>query len=179
MSTRSKEKLPRVTCPSRTLAKAVVVGDTDVRCALSTAMSAAASGSTGVTRLVHFTPARNLPHILDDGAVRPVVELRADRRAYFAATDLNRYDGYPDRTCCSIEYPNPYYLRVARSRPEARTYPDWVALLLSVDLLDRPGVLLSPRNAAAGTAVSASVSAFDALYAPAVGGSGGGTCQAE
>lgn len=127
----------------------------------------------GVTRLVHFTPARNLPHILDDGALRPVVELRADRQAYFAATDLDRYDGHPDRTCCSIEYPNPYYLRIARSRPTARTYPDWVALLLPIDLLDRPGVLVSPRNAAAGTAVPASLDAFDALYAPAVAGSGG------
>lgn len=126
--------------------------------------------SRGVTRLVHFTPARNLPHIVDDAALRPVADLRADRRAWFAATDLERYDDHPEMTCCSIEYPNAYYLRQARKKPNARTYPDWAALLLSVDLLDRAGVLVSPRNAAAGTAMEATEASFDAIYAPVVAG---------
>lgn len=126
--------------------------------------------SRGVTRLVHFTPARNLPHIIDDAALRPVVDLRADRRAWFTATDLERYDEHPEMTCCSIEYPNAYYLRQARMRPNARVYPDWAALLLSVDLLDRPGALVSPRNAAAGTAMTATDASFNAIYAPVVVG---------
>ena len=122
----------------------------------------------GVTRLIHFTPGRNLPHIIDDGALRPAAELGGDEHAHFTVTDQTRRDGFPDRTCCSIEFPNPYYLRQAQGRPDARPYPDWVALLLTVDLLDRPGSLLSQRNAAAGTAVPANRSSFQALYAPRV-----------
>lgn len=133
-----------------------------------TALSALAR-ARGVTRLVHFTPARNLPHIIDHGALRPVAELR-ESQAHHTATDLERFDGYPDRTCCSIEYPNPYYLRVAQGRPGARPYPDWVAMLLSIELLDRDGVLLSPRNAAAGTALPAAEATFEALYATTVSG---------
>lgn len=126
--------------------------------------------SRGVTRLVHFTPALNLPPIIDDQAVRPVADLEDDRRAYFEATDLERYDRHPEMTCCSIEYPNAYYLRQAQGRRHLRAYPDWVALLLNIDLLDRPGVLLSPRNAAAGTAVPGTAAAFEAMYAPVVFG---------
>jgi hypothetical protein len=124
----------------------------------------------GVTRLVHFTPARNLPHIIDHQALRPVADLRLDERAFFAVTDFHRYDQHPEMSCCSIEYPNAYYLRQARNRPHSRGYPDWAALLLSTELLDRPGVLLSPRNAAAGTAVPATPGSLDALYAPVVVG---------
>lgn len=123
----------------------------------------------GVTRIVHFTAARNLPQIIDDGALLPVTQLRASG-SHFTATDPTRYDGHPGCTCCSVEYPNPYYLRIAQRRPGAQAYPDWVALLLSVDLLDRPGILLSPRNAAARTAVPGNVASFDALYAPTVSG---------
>lgn len=123
----------------------------------------------GVTRLVHFTSGRNVPHIIDRGALEPVEQLR-ESRVHHTVTDHERYDGYLDRTCCSIEYPNLYYLRVARNRSTAKAYPDWVALLLSVDLLDRPGVLLSPRNAAAGTAQPASERIFRSLYAVSVVG---------
>lgn len=134
---------------------------------------AAAARARGVTRLVHFTPARNLPHILTAGAIRPVSDLAADTAATYAATDLSRLDGHPELTCCSIEYPNVYYLWFAKAR--AVLYPDWVGLLISVDLLDAGGVYLSPRNAAAGTARPATLGAFDGLYTDSIRGAGGAT----
>lgn len=132
-----------------------------------------AAAARGVTRLVHFTPGRNLVQIIDDGYLRTVDELLADPGAHFTATDRQRYDGHRDKTCCSIEYPNPYYLKQAQERPSAKPYPDWVALLLPVSLLDREGTLLSPRNAAAGTAIPASVDTFRMLYHEVVTGSRG------
>lgn len=134
---------------------------------------AAAARRRGVRRLVHFTPARNLHRIIRSGAIRPVSELAAEESAAYAITDAQRVDGHPELTCCSVEYPNAYYLHIAKQR--ADLYPDWIALLLAPELLDMPGTYLSPRNAAAGTAVPASPIAFESMYASAVPGAQGRT----
>lgn len=138
---------------------------------------AAALRARGVTRLLHFTPARNLPHILGDQRLRAVQELTEDVRAVYAATDPHRLDGHPDKISCSIEYPNAFYLDRVKHKESARNYPDWVFLVLDPLLAATPSALFCARNAAAagGALLQPGTAGLQACYAPAVPGAYGRT----
>lgn len=82
--------------------------------------------------------------------LRSSKDLADNAPEYFSPTDIARFDQYPDKLCCSLEFPNGYYLAVARTKNQFKNYPDWVCLLLDVQLLARPGTLFSPCNAATG-----------------------------
>ena len=139
--------------------------DTDVAVALD---------KLPLTRLTHFTPALNLPNIIDDGQLRSAKDLSGDVRACYRVTDLKRLDGYPDKICCSLQYPNGFYFDVASRKHDVVNYPDWVCLLLDKAIAARGGTLFCPRNAAAGAAVRG-VAGLDSCYAPAVLGQGSQT----
>lgn len=109
---------------------------------------AGALATLPVTRLIHFTPAMNLFSILRDGEIRPSDDLEGDEQPHFTATDEERIDGHPEHVCCSFEYPNAYYQARARAKADLRNYPEWVCLILDVDLVLRDGVLFYPCNAA-------------------------------
>jgi hypothetical protein len=110
-----------------------------------------AMAKVGVSRLAHFTPAKNLVHIVRDQLIRSSKDLAENARDYFDPTDLERFDLHPDKLCCSLEFPNGYYLAKARSKKQFVNFPDWVCLLLDASLLERPGTLFSPCNAAKGS----------------------------
>lgn len=125
----------------------------------------------GITRLCHFTPSRNLAHIMSD--VRGVLasrHLEDDESAVFNPTDKYRLDGYPDHVCCSIQYPNGWYFRKARAADPL--FLDWVVLLIGTHYLWRLGTKFSPRNAAAkrGGLVRTGWAAFNSLFADRVEG---------
>jgi hypothetical protein len=105
----------------------------------------------GVTRLAHFTPSKNLPHILRDGMIRSSKDLADNAPEYFSPTDRERFDRHPHKVCCSFQYPNGYYLAKARAKREFLNYPDWVCLLLDIRLAERHGTLFSVCNAAKGS----------------------------
>ncbi|SBT89319.1 protein of unknown function [Streptomyces sp. DI166] len=137
---------------------------------------AAALASMPLTRLTHFTPSLNLPSIFADGQLRSVKDLSEDVRACYRVTDLQRLDGYPDRVCCSLQYPNGFYFDIARRKAHVVNYPDWVCLLLDKAVAATEGALFCPRNAAAGSGLAApGVAGFRACYAPSVQGQGGQT----
>lgn len=128
----------------------------------------------GVTRLCHFTPSRNLAHIIADG--RGIVASRSlstEARAIFNPTDLKRLDGHQHCVCCSVEYPNAWYFRTARGKEPI--FKDWVVLIISADALRLPDVKFCKRNAAAGYGqhVRAGKQGFDAMYVSDVAGAGG------
>ena len=125
----------------------------------------------GITRLCHFTPSRNLAHIANDPrGILSSRHLAQDERSVLNPTDARRLDGYPDHVCCSIQYPNAWYFRTARS--QERLFPDWVVLLVRADYLWHPGTKFCPRNAAAehGRLVEEGAEAFDAMFANTVEG---------
>jgi hypothetical protein len=127
-----------------------------------------------LARLTHFTPARNLSHIIDDGYLRSVADLSEDVRACYRQTDLQRLDGHPDKICCSLQYPNVYYLDIAKRRPDAINYPDWICLLLDRNLLAVEGTLFSARNAAATASdLTPGVAGLQSCYVRSVTGQGG------
>ncbi|MGY1615917.1 DarT ssDNA thymidine ADP-ribosyltransferase family protein [Geodermatophilus sp. SYSU D00691] len=103
-----------------------------------------------VTRLAHFTPARNVPGILKDGMIRSSKDLADAAPESFSPTDRQRFDAHPDHVCCSFEYPNVYYLRQARAKPEYTNYPDWACLLINRRVVERDGTLFCGCNAAKG-----------------------------
>lgn len=125
----------------------------------------------GIRRVCHFTPSRNLAHILcGDGGILATRHLWAAERDVFNPTDLERLDRHTGHVCCSVEYPNAWYFR--RARANERLFLDWVVLLIEADLLSQPNVKFCPRNAAAayGSLADEGLEAFEAMYAPRVDG---------
>lgn len=131
------------------------------------------AGDRGVTRLCHFTSSRNCLHILEAGRISSTARLQAQPQPSFNPTDDQRLDGHPDKICCSLEYPNAWYLQRAESRE--RVFPDWVVLFLQPDYLWREGTLFCPRNAAAeyGGLLSPGIGGFNSLFAPRIAGAQG------
>lgn len=138
---------------------------------------AAHLASMPLARLAHFTPSRNLSHILADGELRSVKEMSEDVRSCYTATDLQRLDGFLDRVCCSMQYPNGYYFARAVSQPETVNFPDWVCLFINKMVAATEGTLFCPRNAAAayGGLCTPGVAGLDSCYASSVTGQGGRT----
>jgi hypothetical protein len=128
----------------------------------------------GITRLCHFTQARNLAHIAahPDG-IKSTKALRADQSACFTATDKQRIDGYTDHICCSVEYPNAWYL--SKAQPLEVLFKDWIVLLISPHYIWHADTRFCARNAAAasGSQVIASLVGFQGLFAPSVFGAYG------
>lgn len=130
----------------------------------------------GITRLCHFTPSRNLGHIVrGHRGVLATHYLEQDEEAVLNPTDLDRFDGYPDHVCCSIQYPNSWYFKDARAKEQV--FLDWVVLLIKPYYLWQIGSKFSPRNAAAqhGELVSEGPAAFMSMFAPTIDGAGGHT----
>jgi hypothetical protein len=128
----------------------------------------------GITRLCHFTPSRNLPHIVtNQTGILSTWKLRADEQAVFTTTDDQRLDGYGTYVCCSIEYPNAWYL--SRARENEKLFRDWVIVFIRPIYLWAKGTGFCPRNAASGRGqyVGFGPNAFRALYAECVPGAGG------
>jgi hypothetical protein len=131
----------------------------------------------GVTRLCHLTPLRNLVHIASDGVIRCTQELTDDERSAFDQQDLVRLDRHPDHICCSVQYPNVWYLRqkLRNATPAQKLFPGWVCILIDPTVLSSDKALFCFRNAAAaaGSYLAAGPDAFAGLYAETVIGSRG------
>jgi hypothetical protein len=126
-----------------------------------------------ISRLAHFTPVRNLVHIVNsDEGLKSTKTMAEEERAEFNQQDLQRLDRYPDHISCTIEYPNAYYYRNKRSeaRGEERLFPDWVCLLLAPKHLWAETTLLCPHNAAGwgGERVSSGLESFMSMFADEV-----------
>lgn len=103
----------------------------------------------GITRLCHFTPSRNLAHILaGDVGVLATKALEEDEHSVLNPTDTRRLDGHEDYICCSIQYPNVWYF--SKAMVKEKLFKDWVVLLIDPKYLWQSGTRFCPRNAAAG-----------------------------
>lgn len=112
-----------------------------------------------------------LAKILTDGALRGRADLERNATGSLAPTDPDRFDGHPDKICCSFQYPNVYYQNRAAAKPEQRNYEGWVCLLLDPVLASWEGTLFSPYNAAKnrGMHLSPGVDALRSCFAAKVG----------
>ncbi len=129
-----------------------------------------------ITRLCHFTPSRNLIHILTgEMGILATKKLQENERSAFTQTDLERLDRHEGYICCSIEYPNVWYFDKAKSRDIL--FPDWVVLFINPKYLWLPGTRFCPRNAASGygSGIVEGEEGFQAMFADAVSGAYGKT----
>ena len=100
----------------------------------------------GIERLCHFTPSRNLVHIIEDPrGILSSQHLTLDENKVFNPTDSNRMDGYSNHVCCSIQYPNAWYFKSARARDSL--FKDWVVLMINAHYLWVIGTKFSQGNA--------------------------------
>ncbi|PSB05936.1 DUF4433 domain-containing protein [filamentous cyanobacterium Phorm 46] len=127
--------------------------------------------SRGITRLCHFTPSRNLVHILTGTTgILATKKLQTDERSVFTPTDLQRLDRHENYICCSIEYPNAWYFDKAKSKDEL--FKDWVILFINPKYLWLPGTRFCSRNAASasGNLVAEGKEAFLSMFDQSVPG---------
>ena len=132
--------------------------------------------SRGITRLCHFTPSRNLVHILTGTTgILATKKLQKDERSVFTSTDLERLDRHEAYICCSIEYPNAWYFDKAKSKDEL--FKDWVVLFINPKYLWLPDTRFCPRNAASGYGrnVAEGKEAFLSMFERSVPGASGKT----
>jgi hypothetical protein len=102
----------------------------------------------GVTRLCHFTKLKMLTHILTSNeGILASASIRSDVKTVI---DINRYDGELDYVCCSIEYPNSWFLREAQQRDTDQIFSDWVVLYIDLGILDNRDTKFCACNAGKG-----------------------------
>lgn len=98
-----------------------------------------------VTRLCHFTKFQKLTHILssEDGILASA-SINLDTKNQ---TDPERFDGNIEYVCCSIQYPNSWFLTKSKERNPDAIFREWVIIFISPSVLrDRPAKF-SPCNA--------------------------------
>lgn len=128
----------------------------------------------GITRLCHFTPSRNLVHILTgETGILATKHLQENERSVFTQNDLERLDRHEGYICCSIEYPNAWYFDKAKLKDII--FRDWVVLFINPKYLWMSGTRFCPRNAASGygRGIVEGEEGFKAIFADSVPGAYG------
>ena len=119
----------------------------------------------GVTRLCHFTKLKDLVHIIaTDNGVLASNAIRPDVKD---PKDPARYDGELDYVCCSVEYPNSWYLRKAQERDQDQIFKEWAVVYIDLSVLKYRSIKFCPCNAARerGVYIREDLSELGSLYA--------------
>lgn len=100
----------------------------------------------GVTRLCHFTNLQSLSHILlsPDG-IMATSRINSDM---LNQVDDLRADGELDYVCCSIEYPNSWYLDKAKERNKDEIFRDWAIMYIMPEIVKIRDIKVCECNAA-------------------------------
>lgn len=114
----------------------------------------------GVDRLVHLTPAVNLPSILATARLLPTADLIAEG-IWAVRPDPDRLEARMDCVCLSVQFPNVFLYSAYLPRVP---FDGWVCLRVDIDVLDRPGVGFCVGNAAGSSSVSGGPAGFQAMY---------------
>lgn len=101
--------------------------------------------SRGVTRLCHFTKLQSFTHIISsEEGVLASSSIRQDTKN---VNDTARYDGELDFVCCSVEYPNSWFLNCAKESNYDPIFNDWVVLYIDLGILKDKHIKFCPCNA--------------------------------
>lgn len=122
----------------------------------------------GVTRLCHFTKFQSLTHIIHspDGILASE-SIRQDTKN---VTDTVRYDGELDYVCCSVQYPNSWFLKNAMQKNTDKIFKDWVVLYLDLSILKYKRAKFCPCNAskAYGAHIEGRMENIDSIFEASV-----------
>lgn len=122
----------------------------------------------GVTRLCHFTKFQNLTHIIT--SVNGVLASDAIQQDTKNVNDTARYDGELDFVCCSVQYPNSWFLEKSMERDSNKIFKDWVVLYIDLNILRYKTTKFCPCNAskAGGSYISNNMDDIDSIFASTV-----------
>lgn len=118
-----------------------------------------------VTRLCHFTKFQKLCHILEsEQGILASNVIRFDTKNVI---DNERYDGETDHVCCSIQYPNSWYLKKARERNFDIIFRDWIVLYIEPSILMYRNAKFCPCNASRdrGAYINGDMSQLESIFA--------------
>lgn len=118
-----------------------------------------------VTRLCHFTKFQSLTHILSssDG----IISSNSIRQDTKNVIDQERYDGELDYVCCSVQYPNSWFLSKAKINNKDMVFSDWVVMYINPIILNNRRAKFSPCNASKqfGAYIENDISKLESLFA--------------
>lgn len=124
--------------------------------------------SRGVTRLCHFTKLQKLTHIItSEEGILASSSIRQDTKD---VNDTERYDGELDFVCCSVQYPNSWFLNKAIQRNSDKIFKDWVVLYIDLSILNYKKIKFCPCNASrdGGSHISENTDDIDTVFASRV-----------
>ncbi len=99
----------------------------------------------GVTRLCHFTKLQSLAQIVSlESGILASDSIRSDTKN---VTDKSRYDGELECVCCSVEYPNSWFLQRAMASNTDEIFRDWLTIYIDLDILNLNEAKFCPCNA--------------------------------
>jgi len=122
----------------------------------------------GVTRLCHFTKLQSLTHIVT--SANGVLASNSIRQDTKNVTDTARYDGELDYVCCSVQYPNSWFLKKAMQNNPDKIFKDWVVLYVDLSILNCKSTKFCPCNASksSGAYIDDDMDNIDAIFATSV-----------
>ena len=122
----------------------------------------------GVTRLCHFTKLQNLTHIL--ASTDGIIASSAIQQDTKHVNDTSRFDGELDHVCCTVEYPNSWFLAQAIQSNVDRIFREWVVLCINLDVLLHQSAKFCGCNAsrARGQFIRTDMSQIGDIFAPQV-----------
>lgn len=124
--------------------------------------------SRNVTRLCHFTKLQSLTHIISsDKGILASSSICQDTKN---ASDTSRYDGELNYVCCSVEYPNSWFLnRAIQSNPD-KIFRDWAVLYIDLSILKDKRAKFSPCNASKGCGayINENIDEIESIFAHSV-----------
>ena len=98
-----------------------------------------------VTRLCHFTKFQKFTHIISsENGILSSATIGPDTKNL---TDPARYDGEVEHVCCSVQYPNSWFLTKSKGRNTDSIFSEWVVIYISLDVLNYREAKFSPCNA--------------------------------
>lgn len=122
----------------------------------------------GVTRLCHFTKFQSLTHIVSSpNGILASSPIRQDTKN---PTDKARYDGELDYVCCSVQYPNSWFLDKAVQNNTDRIFRDWVVMYINLGILNHNKAKFCPCNASMehGLYINDNIGEVESIFTPSV-----------
>lgn len=124
--------------------------------------------SRGVTRLCHFTKLQSFTHIITSPeGILPSNSIRQDTKNVL---DSARYDGEADHICCSIQYPNSWFLNKAIERNPDKIFKDFIVLYVDPSILNEREAKYCPCNSSRenGAYICNNMDSIDSIFANVV-----------
>lgn len=115
-----------------------------------------------IKRICHFTNSKNLSHILNDFKGIYATDFLLEN--YKDYNDDLRLDGKTDYICCSIQYPNVFYLD--RIKNNDKLFKEWIILSIDPQIICLQETLFCKVNAATerGKYICKGINGFKNLF---------------